>query len=108
MLQQKEHDIVPVEEQVVCIYAVTSGLVDDIEADNIPDWEQQFREHMRNSHEEILSNIRESQEFSDEDEDNVKEAIEKFNEGYEPQDTSIVQIGEEDDGEDENDSEEEG
>src|SRR4028118_2167008 len=108
MLQQKEHDIVPVEEQVVCIYAVTSGLVDDIEADNIPDWEQQFREHMRNSHEEILSNIRESQEFSDEDEDNLKEAIEKFNEGYEPQDTSIVQIGEEDDDEDENDSEEEG
>jgi len=108
MLQQKEHDIVPVEEQVVCIYAVTSGLVDDIEADNIPDWEQQFREHMRNSHEEILNNIRESQEFSDEDEDNLKEAIEKFNEGYEPQDTSIVQIGEEDDGEDENDSEEEG
>jgi hypothetical protein len=63
---------------------------------------------MRNSHEEILNNIRESQEFSDEDEDNLKEAIEKFNEGYEPQDTSIVQIGEEDDGEDENDSEEEG
>ena len=87
----------PVEEQVVLIYAVTSGLVDNIEANDIPDWEQQFRDHMRNSHEEILSNIRESQELSDEDEDNLKEAIEKFNESYEPQDTSIVQIGEEDD-----------
>jgi len=108
MLQQKEHDIVPVEEQVVCIYAVTSGLVDDIEADNIPDWEQQYREHMRNSHEELLNNIRESGELSDEDKDTLKEAINKFNESYEPQDTSIVQIGEEDDGEDENDSEEEG
>ena len=115
MLQQKEHDIVPVEEQVVCIYAVTNGLLDEIDADSVPDWEQQFRDHMRNSHEEILNNIRESQELSDEDEDNLKEAINKFNENYEPQNTSIIQIGEEEDedqdgsdDENQNDSEEEG
>jgi F-type H+-transporting ATPase subunit alpha len=90
MLQQKEHDVVPVEE---------------IEADNIPDWEGQFREHMRNSHEDLLNNIRESQELSDEDEESLKDAINKFNENYEPEDTSIVQIGE--DEEDEDGSEEE-
>jgi F-type H+-transporting ATPase subunit alpha len=105
MLQQKEHDVVPVEEQVVAVYAVTNGLVDEIEADNIPDWEGQFREHMRNSHEDLLNNIRESQELSDEDEESLKDAINKFNENYEPEDTSIVQIGE--DEEDEDGSEEE-
>ena len=105
MLQQKEHDVVPVEEQVVAVYAVTNGLVDEIEADNIPDWEGQFREHMRNSHEDLLNNIRESQELSDEDEESLKDAINKFNENYEPEDTSIVQIG--GDEEDEDDSEEE-
>jgi F-type H+-transporting ATPase subunit alpha len=107
MLQQKEHDVVPVEEQVVAIYAVTNGLVDDIEADNIPDWEGQFREHMRNSHEDLLNSIRESQELSDEDEESLKDAIEKFNENYEPQSTSIVQVGAEGDDEDD-DQEEEG
>ena len=105
MLQQKEHDVVPVEEQVVAVYAVTNGLVDEIEAVNIPDWEGQFREHMRNSHEDLLNNIRESQELSDEDEESLKDAINKFNENYEPEDTSIVQIGE--DEEDEDGSEEE-
>ena len=105
MLQQKEHDVVPVEEQVVAVYAVTNGLVDEIEPDNIPDWEGQFREHMRNSHEDLLNNIRESQELSDEDEESLKDAINKFNENYEPEDTSIVQIGE--DEEDEDGSEEE-
>ena len=105
MLQQKEHDVVPVEEQVVAVYAVTNGLVDEIEADNIPDWEGQFREHMRNSHEDLLNNIRESQELSDEDEESLKDAINKFNENYEPEDTSIVQIG--GDEEDEDGSEEE-
>ena len=96
MLQQKEHEPVPVEEQVASIYAVTNGLVDEIEPDNIPDWEAQFREYMKNSHEELLNSIRESQELSDEDEEKLKEAISNFNENYEPEDTSIVQIGEDD------------
>jgi F-type H+/Na+-transporting ATPase subunit alpha len=100
MLQQKEHDVVPVEEQVVAVYAVTNGLVDEIEADNIPDWEGQFREHMRNSHEDLLNSIRESQELSDEDEESLKDAINKFNENYEPEDTSIVQIGGDEENED--------
>jgi F-type H+-transporting ATPase subunit alpha len=111
MLQQKEHEPIPVEEQVAVIYAVTNGLVDEIEPDNIPDWEAQFREYLRNSYEELLDSIRESQELSDEDEEKLREAIQKFNESYEPEDTSIVQIGEEDDEEDsseEDDSEENG
>jgi F-type H+/Na+-transporting ATPase subunit alpha len=108
MLQQREHDVVPVEEQVVVIYAVTNGMVDEIEPDNIPDWESQFREHMRNSHEDLLDSIRESQELSDEDEESLKEIIQNFNENYEPQDTSIVQIGAEGDDEDEDEDGEEG
>jgi F-type H+-transporting ATPase subunit alpha len=106
MLQQDEHDVIPVEEQVCLIYAVTSGLLDDIEADNVPDWESQFREHLKNSHEDLLNNIRETQEFSDEDEETLREAIENFNEGYEPESTGVVEIGgtgedEEEEGEEE-------
>jgi F-type H+/Na+-transporting ATPase subunit alpha len=103
MLQQGEHQPVPVEEQVAVIYAVTSGLVDEIEPDNIPDWEGQFREHLKNSHEELLNNIRDTQELSDEDEEKLSEAIQNFNENYEPEGTSTVQVG----GEEEDEEEEE-
>jgi F-type H+-transporting ATPase subunit alpha len=103
MLQQGEHQPVPVEEQVCVIYAVTSGLVDEIEPDNIPDWEGQFREHLKNSHEELLNNIRDTQELSDEDEEKLSEAIQNFNENYEPEGTSSVQVG----GEEEDEEEEE-
>ena len=103
MLQQGEHQPVPIEEQVAVIYAVTSGLVDEIEPDNIPDWEGQFREHLKNSHEELLNNIRDTQELSDEDEENLSEAIQNFNENYEPEGTSTVQVG----GEEEDEEEEE-
>ena len=103
MLQQGEHQPVPIEEQVAVIYAVTSGLVDEIEPDNIPDWEGQFREHLKNSHEELLNDIRDTQELSDEDEEKLSEAIQNFNENYEPEGTSTVQVG----GEEEDEEEEE-
>jgi hypothetical protein len=51
---------------------------------------------MKNSHEDLLNSIRESQELSDEDEERLKDAIQKFNENYEPEETSLVQIGEAD------------
>ncbi len=110
MLQQGEHDVIPVEEQVCLIYAVTSGLLDDIEADNIPDWESQFREHLKNSHEELFNDIRETREFSDENEETLREAVENFNESYQPESSGLVEVGgeEEDEEEDENGSEEEG
>jgi F-type H+/Na+-transporting ATPase subunit alpha len=106
MLQQGEHQPVPIEEQVCVIYAVTSGLVDEIEPDNIPDWEGQFREHLKNSHEELLNNIRDTQELSDEDEEALSEAIQNFNQGYEPQGQTLVQVGGGE--EDEEEEEEEG
>jgi F-type H+-transporting ATPase subunit alpha len=93
MLQQSEHDVIPAEEQVCLIYAVTNGFLDDIEADNVPDWEGQFREHLKNSHEDLLNNIRETEEFSDEDGETLKEAIENFNENYEPETGGAVEIG---------------
>jgi F-type H+-transporting ATPase subunit alpha len=105
MLQQSEHDVMPAEEQVCLIYAVTNGFLDDIEADNVTDWEGQFREHLKNSHEDLLNNIRETEEFSDEDEETLKEAIENFNESYEPETGGAVEIGVT--GEDDEDEEDE-
>jgi len=105
MLQQSEHDVMPAEEQVCLIYAVTNGFLDDIEADNVPDWEGQFREHLKNSHEDLLNNIRETEEFSDEDGETLKEAIENFNESYEPETGGAVEIGVT--GEDDEDEEDE-
>jgi F-type H+-transporting ATPase subunit alpha len=105
MLQQSEHDVMPAEEQVCLIFAVTNGFLDDIEADNVPDWEGQFREHLKNSHEDLLNNIRETEEFSDEDGETLKEAIENFNESYEPETGGAVEIGVT--GEDDEDEEDE-
>ena len=92
VLKQGEHDPMAVEEQVVVIFAATNGFLDDVDADNIPDWERQFRDYMKDSNEGILDSIREEKEVSDETEKDLREAIESFNDGYEPEQENMVNV----------------
>ena len=90
MLKQEERDPMPVEEQVVVIFAATNGYLDDVETDDVPDWERQFRDYMRDSHDGILSSVRDERQISDETASSLREAIERFNENYEPESRGLV------------------
>ncbi|MFL5992076.1 MAG: F0F1 ATP synthase subunit alpha [Rubrobacteraceae bacterium] len=92
ILRQGERDPMPVEEQVAVIFAATNGYLDQIDPDDIPDWESQFRDNMRDSHGDILEVIREEKDLTDEIEQKLREAIEHFNEGYEPEQESLVNV----------------
>jgi F-type H+-transporting ATPase subunit alpha len=106
ILRQGERDPMPVEEQVTVIFAAANGYLDHIDPDNIPDWESQFRDYMRDSHGDILEAIREEKDLTDEIEQKLREAIEHFNEIYEPEQESLVNVsvgdGEEENGSAEN------
>ncbi len=90
ILKQDERDPVPVEMQVVVLYAATNGYLDEVDTDAVMDWERQFRDFMRNSHGGVLNDIRSSQKLSDESEQQLRDAIEHFNENYEPQHSRLV------------------
>jgi F-type H+/Na+-transporting ATPase subunit alpha len=104
ILKQGEGDPMPVEEQVVALYAASNGYLDEIEADSVPDWESQFRDFMRNTHGDLLGSIHDEQKVSDENEEKLREAVEHFNSNYEPEQTGLVDISVEDEesSEDEN------
>jgi F-type H+-transporting ATPase subunit alpha len=92
ILRQDEHDPMPVEEQVVVIFAASNGYLDEVDPDHVMDWERQFRDYVRDSHGEILESIREEKELSDETQQSLRDAIEHFNEGYEPEQESLVDV----------------
>jgi F-type H+-transporting ATPase subunit alpha len=92
ILKQDEHDPMPVEEQVAVIFAASNGYLDDVEPDTIMDWEDQFRDYMRDSHGEILDSIREEKQLTDEAERSLRDAIEHFNENYEPEQQGLVEV----------------
>ncbi|MBA2714789.1 MAG: F0F1 ATP synthase subunit alpha, partial [Rubrobacteraceae bacterium] len=105
VLKQDERDPMPVEEQVVVLYAASNGYLDDVDTDAVPDWERQFRDFMRDTHGDLLDTIRSEQQLSDENEEKLKEAAENFNSNFEPEQTSLANVSPED--EEEDDSEQE-
>jgi F-type H+-transporting ATPase subunit alpha len=102
ILKQDELDPMPVEEQVVVLFAASNGYLDEVETDAVMDWERQFRDFMRDTHGDLLESIRSEQELSDENEEKLREAVEHFDSNFEPEQTSLVDIsvGEDEDEED--------
>ena len=90
ILKQDEREPMPVEEQVAVIFAASNGYLDEVETSDVPDWENQFRDYLRDSHGGILDSIREEQQVSDETRGNLEEAVKGFNENYEPQTDTLV------------------
>ena len=93
MLKQNERDPMSVEEQIVVIFAAANGYLDDVETDDVPDWERKYRDYMRDSQGEILDAIRNEQQISDETAKSLRGATERFNENYEPESGSLVAAG---------------
>jgi F-type H+-transporting ATPase subunit alpha len=100
ILKQDERDPMPVEAQVVVLYAASNGYLDEVDTGAVPDWERQFRDFMRNSHSDLLDSIRSEQQLSDENEERLREALEHFASNYEPEQTSLVDVSVGDEGED--------
>ncbi|MEF8815758.1 MAG: F0F1 ATP synthase subunit alpha [Salinibacter sp.] len=65
ILNQDEFSPVPVEEQVAIIYAAINGHLDDVPVDDIGDFEEEYLERLRLRHEDVLAEIRETEELTD-------------------------------------------
>lgn len=73
----------PVEQQVVILYAATNGYLDSIEVDQIRAFEKDFLDHMRREKAEILEAIRETAAVGPEVEEPLKQAIADFKARFE-------------------------
>ena len=78
LLKQKQFSPMPVEEQVVSIYAGTNGYLDAVAVDRVTDYEEQMLSFMRHEHGETLKTIRDTGKFEDDVRDKVKVALETF------------------------------
>ena len=90
ILKQNERKPLPVEEQVAVIYAASRGYVDNVDTNDVTDYEQQLLDFLRDSHGEILAAIRDEQEISDETDKSLQSALDRFNENYEPRERNVV------------------
>ncbi len=75
VLKQGQFSPLPVEDQVVAIFAVTEGLMDDVPVEDLREFEDGLREFVRSRHGEILTRIADTGELPEEE---LRAAIASF------------------------------
>ena len=82
MLKQPQYRPMPVEKQVVIIYAATRKYLLDIPVDRVLEFEDGLFEHINTKYPEIFEKIRTDKKLSDELEDSLSKAITEFKETF--------------------------
>ncbi len=78
VLKQPQYEPMPVEQQIMIIYAVTNGLLDDVDVKELRAWEKGFHEFMKAQHPEIGDEIRTKKAMSDDCQARLKKAIDQY------------------------------
>ncbi|RMF39010.1 MAG: F0F1 ATP synthase subunit alpha [Planctomycetota bacterium] len=78
LLKQPQYAPMPVEEQVVSIFAATRGYMDDVDVDQIADFEQRLLAFMRDQKSEVLEELASVKDLTDSIEKSLRAAIEEF------------------------------
>ncbi len=81
LLKQGQGQPMPVEEQVVTIWAGTNGKFDDIEVEDVREFEERLHEYLRHNG-SVLSAIRETGKFSEETEAELAEVVDNVKRDY--------------------------
>lgn len=82
ILKQGQYSPMPVEEQVVVIYAATQGYLDDLDLKLVSQFEKGFLNYLRNEEPDILEEIRTTRDLSAQLEEKLKAAITTFKERF--------------------------
>jgi len=78
LLRQNVYQPMPFEKQVAILYAGVNGYLDDIDVENIQEFESTFLEYVGTRHEKFFESLREGKELTEQLENELKKAIEDF------------------------------
>ncbi|MDD5094583.1 MAG: F0F1 ATP synthase subunit alpha, partial [Dehalococcoidia bacterium] len=78
IIKQGQYVPMSMEDQVVVLYAVTKGFLDDVAVERIADFESQLLQFMKSSKKDVLQVVAAEKNISDKTASALKEAIEEF------------------------------
>jgi F-type H+-transporting ATPase subunit alpha len=81
ILKQGQNVPVAMEQQVVILFALINGYLDDVEIPKVLDFSSAFRRFMDSNHPDLLTKIAEEKVVNDESEAALKAALEEFKAG---------------------------
>jgi F-type H+-transporting ATPase subunit alpha len=84
VLKQPQYEPLPVERQVMAIYAATSGFVDQIPVPSVQRYEREMLGFMDNRHADLLEEIKAKKILDDDLKTRLNKALEEFGELFKP------------------------
>ncbi|MFE9257526.1 F0F1 ATP synthase subunit alpha [Streptomyces sp. NPDC006879] len=90
LLKQGQYQPMPVEEQVVSVWAGTTGKMDDVPVADIRRFESELLEHLRLNRKELLTSIVEGGKMSDDTLQSIADAIAGFKKQFETSDGKLL------------------
>jgi F-type H+-transporting ATPase subunit alpha len=82
ILKQPQYKPVPVEKQVVIIFAGTSGLLDDLAVEQIRPFEAELNKFLDSSQSALLQEIREKKTLDDQVKGNLNTVLKEFKDRF--------------------------
>jgi F-type H+-transporting ATPase subunit alpha len=82
VLKQGQYEPLPVEKQILVIYAGNRGFLDEFGIDRIKEYERRLYEHFETEHPDILKKIAEEKEIGAELDEAIHKAMTSFNKSF--------------------------
>ena len=82
VLKQTQYVPVPLENQVMILYAAINGYLDDVAVNKVADFEADYYKFMKTTYPKVSDAIVKTKELSAETEEALKKAIDEFKAGY--------------------------
>jgi F-type H+-transporting ATPase subunit alpha len=84
LLKQPQYQPLPVEQQVVSIWAVANGFTDELPVPDVRRFESELNEFLRDRHGELYDHIREQGTLPEDQEEKLRSAIDEFKNQFSP------------------------
>jgi F-type H+-transporting ATPase subunit alpha len=84
VLKQQQFQPMPAEKEVAILFAGANGYLDEWPVEAVGEYESQMLEFMESRHSDILNDIKEKEDITDETEEKMKKALDEFKEIFQP------------------------
>lgn len=84
LLKQNQYEPLPVEKQVIIIYAGTNGYVDKYPVSSLRRYERELHKFLDKNHSELLNELREKKEITEEIKAKLDSALKEFDKRFKP------------------------
>jgi F-type H+-transporting ATPase subunit alpha len=92
ILKQNQYSPMPVAEQVIVIYTVTNGHLDELPVDNLGRFEEEYLNFVDSNYAEVKEEIVESGKLSDELKEKLDKMVKEFKDMFQIQENTIVDM----------------